>query len=235
MRYASRVVAFYSGRILADGAPATVLADPRCGATSRAGVKRETVLEISSSGSLSPRCTRCAASRCRCPPAAWWSLVGRNGAGKTSPHAHGDGPPRGELGRGPLRRRRPRAPCRATRARAWASATCPRTAAWCPSSRWRRTSSCRSGCRRRSGRRMPGARLRHPARAARDPRAPRAAPSGRPAEDGGARARARRRYAPAAADEPFEGLAPALSQRLVGGHRGPARYATRGPPVASRT
>jgi branched-chain amino acid transport system ATP-binding protein len=26
-RYASRVVAFYSGRVLADGAPATVLAD----------------------------------------------------------------------------------------------------------------------------------------------------------------------------------------------------------------
>ena len=73
-------------------------------------------------------------------------LIGRNGAGKTTVM-------RTIMGHLPLLAGtlslggEDLARASRTGGRHSASATCPRTAAWCPSSRWKRTSACRCGSR----------------------------------------------------------------------------------------
>ena len=88
----------------------------------------------------SSRCRRCAASRCE---------VGRRPHGRPGrpqrrrqdhAHARRDGPPAAARRAASSSTARTWPRCRATRAPRSASATCRRTAAWCPSSRWKRTS-----------------------------------------------------------------------------------------------
>ena len=73
-RYADRVVAFYQGRILADGEPGHVLRDrgspPLCHRRRQMNAASP-CSRSTTSWSRSSRCRRCAASPCRSPGAPW--------------------------------------------------------------------------------------------------------------------------------------------------------------------
>ena len=80
-RFAQRVLAFYDGRIIADAPPAVALQDPE--------VKRHVrgaraCLASAISTSRLHRCTSCAACRSSWPTGSMTGLIGRNGAGKTT-------------------------------------------------------------------------------------------------------------------------------------------------------
>ena len=146
-RYTHRILAFYEGRIIADGDPRMVLED--------AEVRRYVIGEpiacpdcnggraccaLKGSTWPSARSAFCATSTMELPPAKFTGLIGRNGAGKTTlmrsimgilkPRngtIHFDGAPLETL---PVH----------SSAHEAESATCPRIAAWCPISPSKKTS-----------------------------------------------------------------------------------------------
>ena len=132
----SRVIAFYSGRIIADDAPGDGAGHRRRAPLrhrrAAAGMTRDAA-DRSAPRRDRTRCRRCAASRSTVADGTHGGLVGRNGAGKTTLMRTVMGHLRAEPGPHHLRRRRTCAPAAPRARRRSASATCPRTAAWCPS------------------------------------------------------------------------------------------------------
>ena len=88
-RYTHRVLAFYEGRIIADGDPEAVLKDAEVrryviGEQLHTCTGEDAVLRLKGWTCRSARSASCATSTWSCPPAKFTGLIGRNGAGKTT-------------------------------------------------------------------------------------------------------------------------------------------------------
>ena len=83
MRSCRRLIVINEGRVIGDGAPEAVMADPDVRKlTSAAG--EGPCWALSTSTAATARCARCTMCHSMCRPASMFALLGPNGAGKTS-------------------------------------------------------------------------------------------------------------------------------------------------------